>query len=294
MRGLAGRASIGHRREVNGLPRTGRRPAQSREALHDRVWRRPLGEVAAELGLSRTGLAKLCARLDVPCPPRGYWARLRKGDPPSPPPLPEARALTEAPRRRLERPDRRARLLDVAAEIVGREGVHAASLARIARGAGVTEALAQTYFPRHADVLIALARQELATLRAAQADEISRGADAAERLARSTTAYLRHVEGRGALLQVLLGNPAVRRGLREERDAQRDTRVRAVSERFAQDSGIDPEIALCATTILTGVCLRAGRLLARDRLDFADAEALSQAMVRQGNRRLARISSAAR
>lgn len=279
---------MGHRPDVRSSARARPHTALSREELFARVWQRPLGEVAPGLGLSRTGLAKLCARLEVPCPPRGYWAQRRKGVASTPPPLPECG--TDAARRRFERPDRQAQLLDVAAGIVSRDGVHAASLSRIARDAGVTEALAQTYFPRQADVLIALARQELATLRTAQAAEIARGASASERLARSTSAYLRHVEGRGALLQVLLGNPAVRRGLKAEREATRDTRVRAVADRFAHDSGVDPDLALCATAILTGVCLRAGRLLAAGRLDFADAEVFSQAMVRHGNRRLARVS----
>lgn len=279
---------MGHRRRVG---RTGKTTATaeppSREALYARVWEEPLADVAADLGLSRTGLAKLCARLGVPCPPRGYWARRRRGDAEPPPGLP---ATPDAPRRRLDPEDRRAQILDVAAGLIGREGVHAASLKRIAGDAGVSEALVQSYFPRQADVLVELARRELETLRLAQAAEIEGGSTAAERLARSTTAYLRHVERRGALLQLLLGNPAVREGLRSERDASRAVRGRAVAERFSRDSGVDPDIALCATTILTAVCLRAGRLLARGRIDLAQAEALSQAMVRQGNRRIARLS----
>ena len=31
--------------------------------------------LAAQYGITGTGLAKICARLNVPCPPRGYWAK---------------------------------------------------------------------------------------------------------------------------------------------------------------------------------------------------------------------------
>lgn len=33
-----------------------------------------MSRLAAEYGLSDRGLAKICNRLNIPCPPRGYWA----------------------------------------------------------------------------------------------------------------------------------------------------------------------------------------------------------------------------
>jgi hypothetical protein len=44
----------------------------SRRALYDRVWKKPLQEVARELGLSDVGLAKMCRRSGIPLPPRGF------------------------------------------------------------------------------------------------------------------------------------------------------------------------------------------------------------------------------
>lgn len=267
----------------------------SREALYARVWERPLAETAAALGLSRTGLAKMCERLDVPCPPRGYWSRRRKGLAEPAPPLPaapgEGLAGGRAARRRLDSDERRAQILDAACLVIQREGVHAATLKRVARQAGASEGLAQAYFARQGDLLTALARRELETLRNVQDADIARGSSAAERLARSTSAYLRQVEARGALLQILLGNPAVRQGLRAERAREREARGGAVAERFADASGLPPDIARAATTVLTGLCLRAGRLLARGRLDLERAETLSQAMVRHANRRLVAASA---
>lgn len=44
----------------------------SRRDLYERVWSRPIQEVARELGLSDVGLAKMCRRDGIPLPPRGY------------------------------------------------------------------------------------------------------------------------------------------------------------------------------------------------------------------------------
>lgn len=50
-----------------------------REQLFERVWLEPVARLAAEWGLSGPGLKKVCRRLQVPVPPRGYWAKLKFG-----------------------------------------------------------------------------------------------------------------------------------------------------------------------------------------------------------------------
>ena len=59
----------------------------SREELFALVWEKPTSEVAKELGVSDVAVAKLCTRLQVPKPPRGYWARVQSGQVPRRPPL---------------------------------------------------------------------------------------------------------------------------------------------------------------------------------------------------------------
>jgi hypothetical protein len=64
----------------------GRRPSESgvrltREELFDRVWTTAVSALAKERGLSGPGLKKLCRRLVIPVPPRGYWAKLKAGRP---------------------------------------------------------------------------------------------------------------------------------------------------------------------------------------------------------------------
>lgn len=60
----------------------------TREELYELVWARPSEQVAAELGVSGAALAKRCAALNVPKPPRGYWAKRVAGQKVKKPPLP--------------------------------------------------------------------------------------------------------------------------------------------------------------------------------------------------------------
>jgi hypothetical protein len=47
----------------------------TRQDLYAQVWSTPMRALATQYGITGTGLAKICARLDVPCPPRGYGRR---------------------------------------------------------------------------------------------------------------------------------------------------------------------------------------------------------------------------
>lgn len=51
----------------------------TRQELHQLVWAEPGTHLAARFGLSDTGLAKICRKLDVPRPPPGWWAKLTAG-----------------------------------------------------------------------------------------------------------------------------------------------------------------------------------------------------------------------
>jgi hypothetical protein len=53
-----------------------------RDELYAQVWAHPMREVAKQYGLSDVGLAKICRKLNVPIPGRGYWARKAAGRPP--------------------------------------------------------------------------------------------------------------------------------------------------------------------------------------------------------------------
>jgi hypothetical protein len=60
----------------------------TREALYEQVWAEPMSKIASRFNLSDRGLAKLCARFDIPVPPRGWWAKKQHGQKVKQPPLP--------------------------------------------------------------------------------------------------------------------------------------------------------------------------------------------------------------
>ena len=51
----------------------------SREALYEEVWTDAVTVVAPRYGLSDVGLVKICKKLGIPVPPRGYWAKVKAG-----------------------------------------------------------------------------------------------------------------------------------------------------------------------------------------------------------------------
>jgi AcrR family transcriptional regulator len=280
-----------------------RRVQLTRRELHRAVWSRPLSTFARELGISPNALAKICDRLLVPYPTRGYWARRKAGKKEPPPPLPPApegnneicliagsRSASRRPRTRLSPEARREQLIDVAGRIVAKQGLHALSMRSIARECGISEAQLYNYFPRCQDLLVALARRELEAMNATRQAEANRGTDHLTRITLSTISYLRQVEERGALIQILLGSPEVRSALRTENKARRRSGALATATRFREQYGVPEDLALATTVILTNLCLRAGRLLARRRLPLATAQHLTLAMVTQGNLRIASLS----
>jgi len=50
-----------------------------RQELYDQVWSRPMIKLAKEYGISDVALAKICKKLNVPYPWRGYWRRKETG-----------------------------------------------------------------------------------------------------------------------------------------------------------------------------------------------------------------------
>lgn len=48
----------------------------SKDELHDLVWKIPTTKVAELIGCSDTMVGKICLRLGVNKPPRGYWAKI--------------------------------------------------------------------------------------------------------------------------------------------------------------------------------------------------------------------------
>jgi len=64
----------------------------TREQLYEEVWVEPMTTVATKYEVSASFLARVCERLAVPRPPRGYWAKVAVGKAPARPALPPPQA----------------------------------------------------------------------------------------------------------------------------------------------------------------------------------------------------------
>jgi hypothetical protein len=62
----------------------------TREELYKQIWSEPATKLAQRYGVSSSYLARVCEGLNVPHPPRGYWARRAVGERMPVPPLPPA------------------------------------------------------------------------------------------------------------------------------------------------------------------------------------------------------------
>jgi hypothetical protein len=66
----------------------------TREELYRQVWTTPMSRLGTQYSVSGNGLKKICVRLKVPYPPRGYWAKLSAGKSVRQTPLPKPLAGT--------------------------------------------------------------------------------------------------------------------------------------------------------------------------------------------------------
>jgi hypothetical protein len=67
-----------------------------RQELYDQVWSAPMRDVAKQYAISDVALRKICAKMDVPTPPQGYWlARKRSPRTPLSPAVETTREIYE-------------------------------------------------------------------------------------------------------------------------------------------------------------------------------------------------------
>ena len=80
---------------------------RKREELYRDVWREPMLQLAKKYGVSDVMLAKVCRKLHIPAPGRGYWARKASGQKLSVEPLPELKDVPVIQRFKLPEPELR-------------------------------------------------------------------------------------------------------------------------------------------------------------------------------------------
>jgi AcrR family transcriptional regulator len=194
------------------------------------------------------------------------------------------RASSRRARTRLKPEERHEQLIEVAKEVIAKEGLHAASMKRIASQAGVSETQAYNYFGSREKLFLALAIDEYAKIQAAQRADISQFKDHYEQVIASTRTYLRQINRRRGLLQMLMRSPEVRAGLRAEMRKHGNTSRNAHAQHLVDLYGVPWEIAIGCTVILSRLCGRTAKVISEKKIDLESAERLCLAMVLRGSR----------
>ncbi|HVO60837.1 MAG TPA: hypothetical protein VMT53_07870 [Terriglobales bacterium] len=126
-----------------------------RTHLYEQVWQQPVSKLARTYGISDVALAKVCRRLKVPLPARGYWAKPLHRRPKRPP----LQAMSAAPR--LRRPTRAQSKTETLSPIT--EGVSESERAELAIVTRLESCRAETRGPEalEPDVLVTRTRRAL-------------------------------------------------------------------------------------------------------------------------------------
>ena len=267
----------------------------TREQLFRQVWSEPMGKLASRYGLTGNGLAKICDRLNIPRPPRAHWSRASeiRHQPPELPPPPTGlseevvlgqRQSRQSPgrRTRLDSQSRRRQILTAAARIAVEDGLSALNIRSLAQVVGISETQVHNCVGSRTDLLLSMAREEIAKLESNRRERVSRNMDRHTKIVLSTIGYLHEAAERGPLLQMLLRVPEIKLALREERDITARSAREPILRQLTARSGMDIASARAATTALTAVSLKAGGIVAGKRAPLAMVEQTCLAVVMAG------------
>lgn len=186
------------------------------------------------------------------------------------------------PRRRLSLESRRDQLMDSAARIALGTGLADLTIKTVARDVGISEAQVHNCFGGRLDLLVALARREIAAISARRGVLLSRGSSRRTRIVISTLSYLHEAAAHGPLLQRLLRDPDVRLALRREWEVRQSKALEPVVRTLTAQGGLDEKRALASTGALTAISMRAGGIVASQRSPFETVERLCIAMMMAG------------
>lgn len=255
-----------------------------RSDLLDLIWSKPVSVLATEFGLSPNGLAKICDRLDIPRPPKGYWqGRDKSSEVAKPAAISDPDGIVviggetgrdRRQRSRMPAADRRRLMLDCAREIANKDGLHEVSLKAIAKRLGMSEAQAHNIFSTREDLLVDLAFEEVVAFEKSRQAAVERGGSRMAKVVLSSMNYLREVSKRGPLLQRLQRDSHVRLRVEEmRRNLRAEASQRHVSA-VVKDKNVEEEDAFASVSIVSAIVVRAGSLVSDGHLPISDAERL--------------------
>lgn len=246
------------------------------------VWSRPVSALANDFGLSPNGLAKICDRLDIQRPPKGYWKKTPEGDPGALPVSVEdpdeviqiggRQSAARRPRSRLSSDDRRAQLLEAGRILAREEGLHEVSLRRLARIIGISEAQAHNVYSTREELLVDLALNEIEALETVRLAAIERGGSRLAKVVNSTLTYLKEVSSRGPLLYQIMANSVVRKRVSRHRRGVRIDATRRHVDAIMRDKGVSIEEANTQLAVVTAMVVRSAHLVSEERISLSQAE----------------------
>ena len=83
----------------------------NREELYNEIWQEPAMHIAKKYGISGVMLGKICRKLSIPVPGRGYWARKQNGQTVASKPLPKLKNVPLIERHKIVDPNSREQVL---------------------------------------------------------------------------------------------------------------------------------------------------------------------------------------
>ena len=172
--------------------------------------------------------------------------------------------------------DRRAQLLDAAAQLISDRGIAAFTMEGLAVAAGVSKALPYQHFANANDALIALMAREVAHLGRAMTSASDGIDDADQMIAAAITAYFDIVAERGGLLNALAGPGS---SLPELATGGTRTPPTFLLELLKRGYSLKSEHATFAAWIVTSLAIAGSDSIARDEGPRSTIEPLTVAAI---------------
>lgn len=169
-------------------------------------------------------------------------------------------------------------ILRHAAEVIAAEGVSGLSMERLGRAAGISKSLIYSYFPTLNDLLWALLEREYTDLRKLQTEAADSAETIEQMVRRVTRVYLKYIEDRGMLMEMLASQPAVTQ-YGDPTTYARQPAVEYFTDTISKTFGIDPSIAAPAIDISFGLPAAAGKYLIHHDTDRQTIEDITVAMI---------------
>jgi AcrR family transcriptional regulator len=178
---------------------------------------------------------------------------------------------------RLSPEQREQEILKYTASIVSEQGVFAVSVEQIGKALNISKSTVYSYFPSITDLLQALYKREMKSLRSAQHKAVLE-ASTLEQLVRGVThAYLNYIDEKGLLISRLQSDPSLS-SVGGPTEYGRDVAVNYLADIVSKTFDI-PLLATPAVDISFGLPEAAGQCLNRKMTDKKTIEDLTVAMI---------------